>query len=166
MPTLACATPLGTAHITGTADHITRVTILDEADGTTGEAPALLHACAQQLDEYFAGTRQTFDLPLQPQGTEFQQRVWNELTNIPYGETRTYQDLAHALGDPGAVRAVGAANGQNPLWILLPCHRVIGSDGSLTGYAGGLERKRWLLTHERRTLAAATGWGLRPDARH
>lgn len=99
----------------------------------------------RQLDEYFAGERTRFALPLAPRGDTFQRRVWSLLTEIPYGETRTYGDLARELGNPGAARAVGAANGRNPLGVIVPCHRVIGADGSLTGYAGGLERKRFLL---------------------
>ena len=105
-------------------------------------------AVRQQLAEYFAGTRREFTLPLNPEGTEFQRRVWDELTRIPYGTTISYSELARRLGDPAAVRAVGRANGANPLWIIIPCHRVIGADGSLTGYAGGLEVKRSLLELE------------------
>jgi len=107
-----------------------------------------LAATARQLHEYFAGTRREFDLPLRLQGTVFQRRVWQELTEIPYGTTWSYGQLAKRLGNPNASRAVGLANGQNPISILVPCHRVIGADGSLTGYGGGLERKQWLLTHE------------------
>jgi methylated-DNA-[protein]-cysteine S-methyltransferase len=103
---------------------------------------------AQQLTEYFAGTRREFALPMRLQGTAFQERVWRELTEIPYGTTWSYGQLARRLGNPNASRAVGLANGQNPISILVPCHRVIGADGSLTGYGGGLERKHWLLTHE------------------
>ena len=103
---------------------------------------------ARQLSEYFAGRRREFDLPLRLQGTVFQKRVWQELTEIPYGTTWSYGQLAKRLGNPNASRAVGLANGQNPISILVPCHRVIGADGSLTGYGGGLERKQWLLTHE------------------
>ena len=113
-------------------------------DGAAGP----LAAAIEQLQEYFAGTRRRFDLPLQLQGTEFQQRVWRELTEIPYGETWSYGQLAKRIGMPGASRAVGLANGRNPLSILVPCHRVIGANGSLTGYGGGLERKQWLLAHE------------------
>jgi methylated-DNA-[protein]-cysteine S-methyltransferase len=101
-----------------------------------------------QLREYFAGSRREFDLPLHFEGTTFQRRVWQELTEIPYGETWSYGQLAHRIGNPSASRAVGLANGRNPISILVPCHRVIGADGSLTGYGGGLERKRWLLAHE------------------
>jgi len=100
------------------------------------------------LDEYFAGRRTTFDLPLDPRGTDFQRSVWRALVEIPFGETTTYGVLARRIGKPDAVRAVGAANGANPLPIVVPCHRVIGSNGSLTGFGGGLPVKRWLLDHE------------------
>jgi len=109
---------------------------------------APLTATLQQLSEYFAGARRVFDLPLRLEGTVFQQRVWRELTVIPYGETWSYGQLARRIGKPSASRAVGLANGRNPISILVPCHRVIGADGSLTGYGGGLERKQWLLAHE------------------
>lgn len=102
----------------------------------------------QQLREYFARTRTTFAIPLAPVGTPFQKRVWNQLLNIPYGETRSYGQLAGAIGSPSAMRAVGAANGRNPISIIVPCHRVIGSNGTLVGYGGGLERKRFLLALE------------------
>jgi methylated-DNA-[protein]-cysteine S-methyltransferase len=105
-------------------------------------------AVKQQLDEYFAGMRTSFDVPLAPVGDTFQRRVWNELLRIPYGETRSYGAIAQLLGDKRLARAVGSANGRNPLAIIVPCHRVIGSDGSLTGYAGGLDRKRELLSRE------------------
>jgi len=103
---------------------------------------------ARQLAEYFAGQRREFDLPLDLRGTDFQKRCWQELLKIPYGETRSYADIARAIGNPAAVRAVGLANGQNPIAIIVPCHRVIGSDGSLTGYGGGLDVKRKLLELE------------------
>ena len=106
----------------------------------------------QQLQEYFARTRTTFRIPLAPAGTPFQKRVWTELLNIPYGETRSYGQLAGAIGNRSAMRAVGAANGRNPISIIVPCHRVIGSNGALVGYGGGLERKRFLLALERATL--------------
>jgi methylated-DNA-[protein]-cysteine S-methyltransferase len=112
----------------------------------------------QQLGEYWAGERTGFDLPLAAVGTPFQQRVWAALRAIPYGETRTYGWIAEHLGQPTAVRAVGLANGRNPLSIVVPCHRVVGASGALTGYAGGVERKRFLLDHERG--AALTGAGL------
>ncbi len=107
-----------------------------------------LPAAVRQLNEYFAGTRREFDLPLRLKGSEFQRRVWRRLTEIRYGETLSYGELAKRIGNPNASRAVGLANGRNPISILVPCHRVIGADGSLTGYGGGLERKRWLLAHE------------------
>jgi methylated-DNA-[protein]-cysteine S-methyltransferase len=121
-----------------------------------------LPAAARQLAEYFLGSRRDFDVPLSFEGTEFQQRVWRMLTTIHYGETCSYGDLARRLDNPGASRAVGLANGRNPISIIVPCHRVIGADGSLTGYGGGLERKRWLLAHEGlhgfgRPIAAAAG---------
>jgi len=109
---------------------------------------APLAATVRQLTEYFAGTRREFDLPLRLQGTTFQTRVWRELTEIPYGQTWSYGQLAKRIDKPSASRAVGLANGRNPISILVPCHRVIGADGSLTGYGGGIERKRWLLVHE------------------
>ena len=107
-----------------------------------------LPAATAQLAEYFAGERTAFDLPLAPRGTAFQQAVWAALRDIPYGETRSYGELAAALGRPGASRAVGLANGRNPLSIVVPCHRVVGAGGKLTGYAGGMERKSWLLALE------------------
>ncbi len=107
---------------------------------------------ARQLGEYFAGERVAFDLPLVPYGSEFQRRVWGILTEIPPGETRSYGWVAQRLGQPSASRAVGAANGQNPLAIVVPCHRVVGANGTLTGYGGGLDRKRWLLEHETSSL--------------
>jgi methylated-DNA-[protein]-cysteine S-methyltransferase len=123
-----------------------------KAQSTDGwsEDPTVAPLCAalRQLGEYFAGTRREFDLPLSMRGTEFQQRVWRELTEIPYGQTWSYGQLAKRIENPSASRAVGLANGRNPISILVPCHRVIGADGSLTGYGGGLERKRWLLAHE------------------
>ncbi|HES58506.1 MAG TPA: methylated-DNA--[protein]-cysteine S-methyltransferase [Firmicutes bacterium] len=114
----------------------------------SSHAGARVAAVARQLEEYFSGERRRFDLELAPQGTPFQQAVWREVSRIPYGETTTYGELAGRLGSPGAVRAVGAANGANPLWIVIPCHRVIGADGTLTGYAAGIAVKRRLLELE------------------
>jgi len=113
-------------------------------DATSDPLPATV----RQLAEYFSGSRRDFDVPLSLQGTAFQLRVWRMLTTIQYGEICSYGDLARRLDNPGASRAVGLANGRNPISIIVPCHRVIGADGSLTGYGGGLERKRWLLAHE------------------
>ncbi|HVO31751.1 MAG TPA: methylated-DNA--[protein]-cysteine S-methyltransferase [bacterium] len=110
----------------------------------------VLAAATEQLREYFSGTRTRFDLTLAPRGTAFQRRVWDALREIPHGGTTTYGALADAIGSPRAVRAVGAANGRNPLSIVVPCHRVVGANGTLTGYAGGLDAKRWLLDHEAR----------------
>ncbi len=118
------------------------------------QSPAPFAEAARQLDDYFAGRRHTFDLPLAPTGTPFQRDVLAALQQIPYGETRSYADLARAVGRPKATRAVGAANGRNPLPIVIPCHRAIGSDGSLTGFGGGLATKRFLLDLERRHAAA------------
>jgi len=119
-----------------------------EAQGEVHKAGELEFRCIAQLDEYFNKKREIFDLPLDLQGTEFQKRVWNELLRIPFGKTVSYKELTLRLGDIKAIRAVAAANGANPVSIIVPCHRVIGSDGSLTGYAGGLWRKQWLLDHE------------------
>jgi methylated-DNA-[protein]-cysteine S-methyltransferase len=117
-------------------------------------APARLREARAQLAAYFAGKLLTFDLPLAPHGTVFQTRVWSELQRIPYGDTISYIELARRLGKPSAMRAVGAANGANPIAIIVPCHRVIGADGALVGYGGGLAAKRWLLDHERRHAPA------------
>jgi len=111
---------------------------------------AMLEQCAQQLNEYFAQQRREFDVPLEPQGTDFQRRVWKELERIPYGQTCSYADVARSIGSPDAVRAVGAANGRNPIPIVVPCHRVIGSNGNLTGFGGGLPLKKLLLELESR----------------
>jgi methylated-DNA-[protein]-cysteine S-methyltransferase len=114
--------------------------------------PAPLDEPRRQLEEYFAGERTTFELPLRPHGSDFQRDVWRALTEIPYGETRSYGEIARRIGRPDAVRAVGAANGANPIAVIVPCHRVISADGSLTGFGGGLERKRTLLDIERGVL--------------
>ena len=114
----------------------------------------LFRAARAQLDAYFAGRLHAFDLPLAPRGTDFQRRVWQALADIPFGDTQSYGELARRLGNPGASRAVGLANGRNPLGIIVPCHRVIGANGTLTGYGGGLQRKQWLLDHERRHTEA------------
>jgi methylated-DNA-[protein]-cysteine S-methyltransferase len=119
-----------------------------EAQGEGLRAGEMESRIILQLDEYFNKKREIFDLPLDLQGTEFQKRVWNELLKIPFGKTTSYKELTLKLGDIKAIRAVAAANGANPVSIIVPCHRVIGSDGSLTGYAGGLWRKKWLLEHE------------------
>lgn len=138
--------PLGTLEIEAEAGAITSIGFV-EGEPTTTTDPLLTQAVTQ-LDEYFRGERDGFDLPLAPRGTPFQHRVWSELERIPFGTTLSYGELARRVGDPKASRAVGAANGRNPIAIVIPCHRVIGADGSLTGYAGGVERKEALLRRE------------------
>ena len=141
-------TPIGTAKIVGDKNGVSEVTLIEESFETSTKIPKSLQDCVQQLAEYFNGKRLEFNLKLNPQGTEFQKRVWDELLNVPFGKTRTYLEQAKQLGNVKAIRAVASANGKNPIWIIIPCHRIIGSDGSLTGYAGGLWRKKWLLEHE------------------
>ncbi|PID44044.1 MAG: cysteine methyltransferase [Gammaproteobacteria bacterium] len=120
-----------------------------EALGKENPDHPILVQAALQFSEYFGGERQSFSVPFDAEGTDFQMRVWQALLSIPYGETWSYQSLANAINHPKATRAVGLANGKNPLSIIVPCHRVIGKNGKLAGYAGGIERKRWLLEHER-----------------
>lgn len=148
METAFLETPLGVAEIKGDKMGLVSISIFSESKAFSDTIPAQLVDAVQQLREYFAGERKTFQLELNPQGTPFQKKVWTSLLEIPYGTTTTYLALSRKLGDEKAIRAVAAANGKNPLWIVAPCHRVIGSDGSLTGYAGGLWRKKWLLEHE------------------
>jgi methylated-DNA-[protein]-cysteine S-methyltransferase len=140
--------PLGLAKIVGNVDGIVSVSILNSKEKITDIIPIELEDCVFQLNDYFEGKRKQFNLKLNPEGTAFQQKVWKQLEQIPYGKTVSYLELSKQLGDVKAIRAVASANGKNPLWIIVPCHRVIGSDGSLTGYAGGLHRKQWLLEHE------------------
>jgi methylated-DNA-[protein]-cysteine S-methyltransferase len=146
--------PIGTLTLTSNGSALTRLSIANAEDIADTDLPserdAVLAAAREQLDAYFDMRLMQFDLPLEPHGTEFQQRVWESLRVIPFGETISYAELARRVGNPKAVRAVGAANGRNPLMIIVPCHRVIGADGSLTGFGGGIERKRWLLDHETR----------------
>ncbi len=148
METAFVKTPLGIARLEGDAEGLSAITVLETNETPTIILPEILEEAAYQLQEYFEGKRTVFDLELNPKGTDFQKRVWEALIQIPYGKTVSYLDLSKTLGDVKAIRAVAAANGKNPLWIVVPCHRVIGSDGSLTGYAGGLHRKKWLLDHE------------------
>lgn len=140
-------TPLGPLKITGTDKGLESVSFVDEFPEKIYEEPELQRTVTQ-LEEYFQGDRKEFQIPLNPQGTAFQKKVWKLLETIPFGSTRSYQDMANDLGDPKVIRAAASANGKNPIAIIIPCHRVIGSDGSLTGYAGGLHRKKWLLEHE------------------
>lgn len=141
-------TPLGTAEIVGDDEGIISISISDKKEKTASEIPDSLMDCIEQLKEYFEGERQDFNLKLNPEGTDFQKGVWKELLTIPFGKTTTYLKQTLALGNEKAIRAVAAANGKNPISIIVPCHRVIGTNGSLTGYAGGLWRKKWLLEHE------------------
>ncbi|MEW5676613.1 methylated-DNA--[protein]-cysteine S-methyltransferase [Flavobacterium enshiense] len=147
MQTVFINTPLGTAKIKGDELGVSVISILQEGE-ISKTIPLELKDAVKQLQEYFEGKRTTFNFPINPKGTDFQQKVWKALLEIPYGKTTSYMDLSKKLGDVKAIRAVASANGKNPLWIVVPCHRVIGSDGSLTGYAGGLWRKKWLLEHE------------------
>ncbi|MGZ0016074.1 methylated-DNA--[protein]-cysteine S-methyltransferase [Yeosuana sp. AK3] len=148
METCIIKLPLGYTKISGDALGIMSVTVLNSEEKETDIIPVELEDCVIQLHEYFKGSRTQFTLSLNPEGTSFQKKVWKQLELIPYGKTITYLELSKQLGDVKAIRAVANANGKNPLWIIVPCHRVIGSDGSLTGYAGGLQRKQWLLEHE------------------
>jgi methylated-DNA-[protein]-cysteine S-methyltransferase len=140
--------PVGYCLIEGDADGVSKISVVDVSEDLSETIPPELQGAVQQLKDYFAGDRKSFDFKLNPAGTDFQKKVWEALLEIPFGKTMSYQELSVKLGDVKAIRAVAAANGRNPLWIVVPCHRVIGSDGSLTGYAGGLWRKKWLLEHE------------------
>lgn len=155
--------PLGVILIRASDTGLSEIAFIDPQvdpqDKAADEAPRPhphVQRCQEQLAEYFSGRRYAFDLSLDPKGTPFQRRVWEQLRGIPFGETRSYADIAARIGNLKAQRAVGAANGRNPLSIVVPCHRVIGSNGRLTGYAGGLPRKQWLLEHERQDLFTAT----------
>lgn len=143
-------TTLGIATIIGDKNGVSVISVSDEGEASD-IVPAILVNAVVQLNEYFEGKRNNFTFKVNPKGTEFQQKVWKSLLEIPYGETRTYMEQSKILGDVKAIRAVASANGKNPLWIVVPCHRVIGTNGSLTGYAGGLWRKKWLLEHENPT---------------
>lgn len=140
---------IGPIKITATDQAITSLYFVeDQTAGPDESLPAVLQSCVWQLDEYFRGERREFTLNLAPAGTPFQQKVWRQLQTIPFGQTTSYLAVAIAIGNKKAIRAVGRANGQNPISIIIPCHRVIGSNGQLTGYGGGLWRKAWLLNHE------------------
>jgi methylated-DNA-[protein]-cysteine S-methyltransferase len=139
--------PIGLLEITGEGDIITAVYFVEKPGEEVILSP-IMERCALQLQEYFDCKRKDFNLPLHPEGTEFRKKVWTQLQNIPFGETISYLTLAKQLGDPKCIRAAGSANGKNPVSIIIPCHRVIGSDGKLIGYGGGLWRKKWLLNHE------------------
>lgn len=156
MHMITMPSPLGVLRLFADGDALAGVYLPDQPapPAPHGDSP-VLRATAEQLGEYFAGTRRAFDLPLAPRGTGFQQTVWRTLVTIPYGETWSYGALARAIGRPAASRAVGAANGKNPISIIVPCHRVIATSGQLTGYAGGLAAKQWLLDHELRHVGSA-----------
>lgn len=147
METTFIQTPLGIAKIVGDANGISEISVRNEG-ALSDKIPEVLQEAIEQLQDYFAKKRTHFTFKLNPKGTDFQQKVWRGLLEIPFGKTCSYMDLSKKLGDVKAIRAVASANGKNPLWIVVPCHRVIGTDGSLTGYAGGLWRKQWLLEHE------------------
>ncbi len=150
METVYLKTPLGTARIEGDENGVSVISVLDEGE-ISEIIPQILQEAVLEINEYFEGKRNDFSFKLNPKGTDFQQKVWKGLLEIPFGKTMSYIELSKKLGDVKAIRAVAAANGKNPLWIVVPCHRVIGTDGSLTGYAGGLWRKQWLLEHENPT---------------
>jgi methylated-DNA-[protein]-cysteine S-methyltransferase len=140
--------PLGAVVIEGDDEGISKISVAEGDAEVVNEIPDCLAVPVQELYEYFEGKRTDFTFKLNPAGTDFQKKVWAALLEIPFGTTTSYHALSVKLGDVKAIRAVASANGKNPLWIVVPCHRVIGSDGSLTGYAGGLWRKKWLLEHE------------------
>lgn len=155
MTTVTFTSPLGEVFITGDLNGVSAISCIGAPQTAPhlvtidqAEVPAPVQQATIQLQEYFAGQRQTFDFVFNPKGTDFQKRVWQELLTVPFGQTRSYLSLSRQLGDEKAIRAVAAANGKNPLWIVVPCHRIIGSNGELVGYAGGLWRKKWLLEHE------------------
>jgi methylated-DNA-[protein]-cysteine S-methyltransferase len=148
------SSPVGVLRLSGTESYISEVCFLDDAadnlHASDNKLPELLILCVEQLIQYFSGQRRIFELPPHQTGTSFQQKVWNELLNIKYGYTISYQDLSKKLGDPKVIRAAAAANGRNNIAIIVPCHRVIGANRELVGYAGGLWRKKWLLDHEKK----------------
>lgn len=149
MKTTSLNTPIGILILEGDKTGLRSVKFSSKTEiGESKEIPLELKDAVLQLQEYFDKKRKSFDLKLSPAGTDFQKRVWKELEKIEYGKTKNYQEIANLLGNPKVIRAAASANGKNPIAIIIPCHRVIGSDGSLTGYAGGLERKKYLLEHE------------------
>lgn len=153
--TLYYSSPVGPVEIKGTEEAIISTFFVEEEGISSEIIPEVLLQCKTELEEYFTGERKSFDVPLAPDGTEFQKKVWDELLKIEFGNTVSYMSIAKKIANPGAVRAVGLANGKNPIGVIIPCHRVIGEDGSLTGYAGGLWRKKWLLDHEGNTSGNA-----------
>ena len=147
METAYIKTPLGITKILGDENGISVISVSNEGE-ISDTIPVVLQEAVWQLNDYFEGKRIDFTFKLNPSGTDFQQKVWQGLLEIPFGKTISYLELSKQLGDVKAIRAVASANGKNPLWIVVPCHRVVGTDGSLTGYAGGLWRKKWLLDYE------------------
>jgi methylated-DNA-[protein]-cysteine S-methyltransferase len=145
---MSLESPVGYLSLVSDEKYLKSVTFSDERVEDAEHLPGILLQAASQLKEYFEGTRSRFDLPLDPDGTGFQKNVWQKLLEVPYGATKSYRDIALELGSVLNTRAVGTANGKNPIAIIIPCHRIIGQDGKLVGYAGGLERKKWLLLHE------------------
>jgi methylated-DNA-[protein]-cysteine S-methyltransferase len=144
--------PIGRIKIVADPDCIQAITFVDDSESTSNnegiESPAVIHHCIDELIDYFNGSRTQFTVPIHQSGTDFQQKVWKELYEVPYAKTMSYADLAKKLGDTKVIRAAASANGKNKIAIIVPCHRIIGSDRNLTGYAWGLARKKWLLQHE------------------
>lgn len=154
---LVVSSPVGELLLESSGEALTRLDFIEDGDtraptDTGVQVDVILASAARQMEEYFRGRRRSFDLPLAPAGTEFQRRVWHALRSIPFGSTTTYGEIARRIGQASASRAVGAANGRNPIGIIVPCHRVMGAAGDLVGYGGGMDRKRWLLDHERDAL--------------
>ena len=143
--------PVGLLKIGGTETYITELSFIDNKEQIIHGEPGvsdIIHYCTEQLIEFFAGKRKTFNIPIHQEGTDFQKRVWGELLEVPFGKTASYLDIAKRLGDAKCIRAAASANGKNKIAIIVPCHRIIGSDKSLVGYSGGMWRKKWLLQHE------------------
>jgi methylated-DNA-[protein]-cysteine S-methyltransferase len=144
--------PIGRIKIVADTDCIQAITFIEDSVSTSNnegiESPAVIHQCIDELIDYFNGSRTQFTVPIHQSGTDFQQKVWNELYEVPYAKTMSYAELSKKLGDTKVIRAAASANGKNKIAIIVPCHRIIGSDSSLTGYAWGLARKKWLLQHE------------------
>jgi len=158
MPSAYCKTPIGFARIIEEDGFITSIYLLDEEFEIVPPETPLLEMAIRQLDEYFKGERMVFDLPLNQKGSGFQQQVWDQLSKIEYGKTISYLDQSKLMNNPLGIRAIASANGKNHLIIVVPCHRVIGSDGSLTGFGAGLWRKKWLLEHEAKVLGIGQTW--------
>ncbi len=153
LQTVYIQTPLGTLEITGDENGIQKAWFVDgQSVEVSTQIPETLKNCATQFKEFFEGKRKKFEVKLNPKGTAFQQKVWDDLLTVPFGKTESYLTMSRRYGDEKAIRAIASANGQNPVAIIIPCHRIVGSDGSLTGYAGGLWRKKWLIEFEQGSL--------------